>query len=283
VRLAGLSGLATVQAEKVFQFSYRDLDVPGTIQVMTEVASGPNTVQISRMAELPDDGLVSVQLIRSEVTDPGLVLLYVQTIKPGGKAGPARRITAGSLPELARKDPADVDAYLRPIFRMFAAEARVFAVDSKTACQALADLYPVDAATAAAADAAVSGLGADSFADREAALQRLRDLGEPAAIHLIQSRGRALSDEQTMRVELFLAPYRPLGDDEMPRQRQNPDFLLDCLFNSDPQIRRLALEQCRRVIGRPISLDLNLAPPAFDDAVTALRQTLVNPTTQPWR
>jgi hypothetical protein len=292
VRLTGLHGFATVRvlsretiksagADRFIEFSYRDLDVPGTIEVVTEVDCGPSTVQISRGMELPGDALLQVQLIRSEATDPHSIILYIQTVPPSGMSLPARRISAASLADLARKDPPDVDVYLRPIFRMFGAEQVAFAVEDKAACQVLADWYPVDPGVAAATDAAVDGLGAESFADREAALQRLRDLGEPAAIHLMTSSVRALNDEQTTRVELFLAPYRPFTDEQAQRLRHDPDFLLDCLFNSDPTIRKLALTQCRRSTRQPINLDLNLTGSALDDAVTAVRQSLLNSSTQP--
>jgi hypothetical protein len=286
VRLTGMRGFATVRvlgretikssgAEKFIEFTYHDLDVPGTIQVITEVDCGPSTVQISRGVELPGDGLVQVQLIRSDVTDPSSIILYMQTVPPRGVSAPARRISGASLSELAWKDPSDVDVYVRPIFRMFGAEQMAFAVEDKTACQVLADLYPVDPATAAATDAAVGGLGAESFADREAALARLRELGEPAAIHLLASPGRSLSEEQATRVELFLAPYRPLGEGQAQRLLHDPDFLLDCLFNSDPTIRKLALEQCRRTTRQTINLDLSLTGEALDEAVTELRHRLV--------
>jgi hypothetical protein len=92
---------------------------------------------------------------------------------------------------------------------------------------------------------------------------------------------RSWSIEQAMRVDLFLAPYLPLNDQTAAQLRTDPDFLLDCQFSSQEQIRRLALDQLRDVVGKSIDIDPNLTGRALVDAVTKLRLTISPAATQP--
>jgi hypothetical protein len=257
---------------------YRDLTVPNTIDVYTEVTSNPESVMISQAADLDDTGLWQVTLIQSAEQGPQAVSMYIQT--DNGK--PSRRYAAGSLAQLVLEYPAQADVFLRPIFRQFRQEQVVFAADSKTAYQVLADFWPADPAIAesvrkvsAAADAAVAGLAADSYTDREAALARLRGLGEPAALYLMKNRGTHLTPEQTTRIELFLAPFRPLPADEADSLKSDADFLLDCLFCPDGDIRRMALNRIQAVFGKKIELSPELSGTKLDEIVTHLREELV--------
>jgi hypothetical protein len=268
VRVLGRQTLQTAGAQRYLQFVYRDAGAPGAISVSTEVYSSPMVVNVSREAELADDAMTSVQLIQSAAAENDA---YIQTVRSDDKPSPSRRISAASVAELAEKDPPDVDEYLRPIFRMLGQEQVVFNVDDRTAYQVMADLCPIDAATTKAVDAAVNGLGADSYDDREAAMGKLRALGEPAAIDLTRSAPGHLAAEQAMRINLFLAPYHPLPDEQARNLFMDVDFLLDCQFSADPAIRDMARRRYKKVTGKPILFDEHLSGRALDDAVTALR------------
>jgi hypothetical protein len=271
VRVIGRETLHTADDEHYLQWNNRDLGAGTTIEVSTEVYSSPSVVNVSRETELPDDGMTSVQFIQSAGADKNAVALYIQTVYSEGRSPPARRISGASLADLAESNPAEVNQYLRPIFRMFGQEQVVFEVDSRTAYQVLSELYPIDPATAAAVSAAVNGMAADSYADREAAMKKLRDLGEPAAVDLMRSNPGHLSSEQTMRIELFLVPYLPLADDAARRLSVDVNFLLDCQFSRDPVIRDLAGRQYKNVTGKALALDTHLTGRALGDAVAALR------------
>lgn len=289
VRLTGLPGWAKVSVlgketihtagdREYIQFLYRDLSVPGTIDVYTEIYSNPDSVNISQEAELPNDGIRSVQLVQAAAEGPRAVALYIQTLLSDGSS--LRRSCSGaSLAELCQTNPAVIDRYVRPIFRMLRQEQVVFEVDARTAYQVLRDLWHTDPATAAAADSAVAGLGADSYTDRETAMRRLQSLGEPAALYLMDAPWAGRGDEQAMRVQTFLAPYCPLSDEEAVKLESDPDFLLDCQFSSDAAIRRMALAQLGRVTGKKI--DPLPTGPAMESAVTKLRLSLIAPSTQP--
>jgi hypothetical protein len=305
-----LSGLARVQVlsnetihtaagQKFLQLYYRDLNVPppapgrpAPIDQYTEITCTPESVLVWQAADEIDGGVSSVQLVQTAADGPGAVTLYIQP--PGGK--PPLRLRDATVADLSVDYPQPVDAYLRPIFRLFHQEQAAFAVDPATAYQVFAGLWKDDAPTVAVvnrvapqADAAVAALGSDSYADREAALGKLRDLGEPAALHLADINLQKLNPEQAMRVELFLAPYLPLPDVMVVRLQSQPSFLLDCLTNSDGAIRRMALARLGRVLGKPIDLDVADNNAALEDAVTQLRAALnaqatggaTGPATQP--
>jgi hypothetical protein len=281
LKIKDLTGAAKIQATpdkenpdwpRMFTFCVRDLGAAGTVVVYTDILSGPDSLNVSQGADLPDDESWTVQFLQTVAPGPLAVNLWVQRTPR-----PAKRYSAATLAELCWKYPAEVDTYLRPIFRFLRQEQTAFQVDPKTAFQVLCPLWRADAATAATADAAVTALGADSYSDREAAMGRLRALGEPAALYLMRADSTRLSAEQAMRVDLFLAPYRPLADEDATRLQSDADFLLDCQFSSDADIRHMALDQLRRVSGTPIGLDTKLNGPLLGAAVTKLRQSLTAP------
>jgi hypothetical protein len=269
VKLTDMPGIATLQIgvsvktrfdpRQFMQFNYCDPSEPGTILVRTQVDCNPEFVHVSQERELPTDLPWSVQFVQADQAGPQAVTLYLQIPSAAQQSLlSTRKLTAGSLAELTREHPAEINAYLRPIFRLLKSEPTVFRVDEKAAFQVLADLSRDDPATIAAADRAVADLGADSYPDREAAMARLAALGEPAALYLMRARPHDLRPEQAMRLDLFLAPYRPLDDLLVRRMKSQADFLLDCLYCDDPAIQRLALEQLSRVTGRTIPMPSDL-------------------------
>jgi hypothetical protein len=271
VRVLGRETLHAAAGEHYLQCVYREIGAGRVLEVQTEVYSSPSSVSVSREEELPGDAFMSVQFIQSAAADNNAVSFYIQSVQPEGTSPPPRRFSAASLANLAESDPADVNQYLRPIFRMLGQEQVVFEADARAAYQALSQLYLIEPGTIRAVDAAVSGLGADSYADREAAMEKLRDLGEPAAIALMRSGERRLNAEQSMRINFFLAPYRPLADNEARKLSEDVNFLLDCQFSRDSVIRELARRQYELVTGKALSLDEHLIGRALGDAVAALR------------
>jgi hypothetical protein len=101
-------------------------------------------------------------------------------------------------------------------------------------------------------------LDAENFADRETASRDLEKLGQPAALALMKMDRNSLSDEQRGRVDAFLAQFKTVPPEEAEQYRHDRDFLLDCLFADDLAIRTRALEQLRKVTGKPIDFDVTL-------------------------
>jgi hypothetical protein len=84
-----------------------------------------------------------------------------------------------------------------------------------------------------------------------------------------------------MRVELFLAPYRPLSEAEVKQMKTNVNFLLDCQYSGDAAIRRAALLQLGKVTGKSIEIPTNPPGDELIPAISSLRDSLTAPATQP--
>ena len=247
LRLGGLPGVAKVEVvsgetirragtDNFIQLGYHDLGVPGTVAVHTQILSGPDLVHVARDVEYPDGSTLSVQLVQAAAEGPESVNLYIQHVSDEPKTSDINlHLTAGSFPELCRLHPKETDAYLRPIFRTLRQEHAAFRVDEKSAWEVLADGWTPPADVAAAVEKALPRLASDAYQDREAAVEDLQKLGEPAAVYLMHADRKRLTLEQAMRVDLFLAPYRPLARDQAAKLRDDPDFLVDCLYVDNPR------------------------------------------------
>ena len=293
LKLKGLPGLAKMQviahtviggadSPQNIRFIYRDLTVPGALCVGTEVFSGSDLVQVAQDSDLNDGSSTSVQYVQSSADGPEAAVLYLQFPEenPNDAIKP-RRLTDSSLPELCRDYPQEVNQHLRPIFRLLGQEAAAFSVEPPVAWQVLGSHWTPDAATVAAADDAVLRLGADSFQKREDAMRDLHALGQPAAVYLMNRAEEHLTPEQSMRLDLFLSPYRPLSDDEAARLASDPDFLLDCLYCDDGTLRQLALDQLRRAVAKPVSVDMKSDAASRQAQIEGLRQSLEESATRP--
>jgi hypothetical protein len=123
-------------------------------------------------------------------------------------------------------------------------------------------------------------LDAENFQDREAASKALAALDQPAALALRRMDRAGWSEEQVGRVDAFLAKYKPTNDVDAKRLRRDRDFLLDCLFSDDAQIRQLAFNELQQVVGRPIEFNLTAPPQQRLESIQRLRASIgATPTT----
>jgi hypothetical protein len=290
--LTGLPGVGKVQVlsdetlhqaagQKFLQFFYRDWTMPNAVVAYTDILSNLASVQVSREIEFPGDQILSVSVVQSAQPTPDAVTVYIQS--PQSTPGPSNmlKLTGPTVEQLSVDHPAEINTYVRPIFRLLHQEQTVFDPDPKLANQVLAEYHKDDSATIAATNRFVAQLAADAFPQRETALSALRTLGEPAALYLLHTPPHGLTPEQSMRVELFLAPYRPLSNDDVKRMKANVNFLLDCQYSPDESLRAAALLQLNRVAGRMIDLPANLSGDQLILAVTNLRDSLTTPAMQP--
>lgn len=191
------------------------------------------------------------------------------------------KLTAANVTELRRKYPAETMRYLEPIFRDFGQSAVLFQVNTRAAWQVLGGDFEPPADVAKQVDALLVRLDADDAKTRAAALKELEQLGQPAALVLLQRDRKGLSEEQQSRVETFLAPYKPLPDEEAARMRGDAEFLLTALSADEPELTARALERLKAVAKQPIAFDVNAAGNARADAIAKLRAQLLPATTQP--
>ena len=122
--------------------------------------------------------------------------------------------------------------------------------------------------------ALIKKLDAENFQDREAASKALEALGQPAALAVRRMDRSGFTEEQIGRIDAFLAHFKPTNDVDAKRLRKDRDFLLDCLFSDDEQIRRLAHAELEKVVGRPVEINLTAAPEQRLETIQRLRASI---------
>jgi hypothetical protein len=244
-------------------------------------------VQVSRnLADEGEHNLFNVDLIQDDAfleEGDDRVRFYVQVIRGGEEQLVDLKLSAPNITELRRKYPVETMRYLEPIFREFGQASVLFQVNNKAAWQVLGGAATTKPSPelSAKVDALLVKLDADDAREREAALAELEKIGQPAALLLMQRDRKGLSEEQRARVETFLAPYKPLTDDEAGKMRGDAEFLLMALSSDDDALAALALERLKQVAKQPITFDLATSGPTRTEAIAALRAKLLPAATQP--
>ncbi len=265
----------------VFILIRHEYAAPGSIAITHINAIAPR-VAISKSA---DGGGVfrNVDFIQSdEFLEEGdeRVRLYVQEHR-NDEPFVNLTLSAANITELRRKYPAETMRYLEPIFRDFGQAAVLFQVNARAAWQVLGGTYAPPADIAKQVDALLVRLDADDAKVREAALKELEQLGQEAALVLMKRDRAGLSEEQQSRVETFLAPYKPLTDEEAARMRDDAEFLLTALSAEEPELTTRALERLQEIAKQPIAFDASATGNARADAIARLRAELIPAATQP--
>jgi len=267
----------------VFSLERHELTASGGLAITTISAVAPR-VSISRSAEGPGEPLFNVDFIQdpaafAEESDER-VRFYVQVIS-GEDTVVDLKLSAVNLAELRRKYPAETMRFLEPMFREFGQSGVLFQIDSKAAWQVLGGNVAPAADVAKQVDAVLARLDADDAKVREAAAKELEQLGQPAALVLMRRDRSKLSEEQLSRIETFLAPYKPLSDDEAAQRRDDPEFLLMALSSDEPELAAQALDRLKQVARQPIEFDAKATGTARSEAIAKLRARLLPATTQP--
>ncbi|HEV2294539.1 MAG TPA: hypothetical protein VGR35_11845 [Tepidisphaeraceae bacterium] len=191
------------------------------------------------------------------------------------------KLSAKNVAELRRKYPAETMRYLEPIFREFGQSGVLFQVSPQAAWQVLGAAITPPADVVKQVEAILVELDADDAKQRDTAARELEQLGQPAALVLMQRDRSKLSEEQQARVETFLAPFKPLSDDEAERMRSDMEFLLTALSAEDPALAARALERLKEVAKQPIAFDVSATGAARAEAIAKLRAQLIPATTRP--
>ena len=121
----------------------------------------------------------------------------------------------------------------------------------------------------------------DNFQERQDAADELQKIGEPAAVVLARADRSKFSPEQSSGADTFLASYLALSAADVARLHDNPDFLLDCLYSDDEQLRRLAVARLESLAGHKLGLDPAAPSDVRTAAVERAREQLAAPVTQP--
>jgi hypothetical protein len=258
-----------------FRLENIDYTVPNMVSLNTGVVQAvPGRLDLTQDYNQLEDEVYSVHLIQNLVElvegEPRVTLHVQVTTPPGVRL----QLAADNIVELRRKYPAEVAKYLDPIFRTLSQDGLLAKVDPKLAWQVFGDDYKPSAELTANVQALVKKLDAESYQDREAASKALEALGQPAALAVKRMDRQSLTEEQVGRIDAFLAHFKPTNDVDAKRLRSDRDFLLDCLFADDDQIRRLAHAELEKVVGRPVPFDVTAPPAQRLESIKALRATI---------
>ena len=277
--LAGVSRVTVTRAgdgsdAPVAHFALHNIDYtpPDKVSVNTSVVQAvPGRLDLTQDYNLLADEVYSIHLIQNTVEivegEPRVTLHVQVTAPPGVRL----QLSADNVVELRRNYPAEVAKYLDPIFRTLSQDGLLAKVDPKLAWQVFADDYKPGAELTAKVQELIKKLDAEKFQDREQASKALEALGQPAALFVRRMDRTGLSEEQVGRIDAFLAHFKPTNDVDAKRLRTDRDFLLDCLFADDEQIRRLAHAELQKVVGRPIAFDISAPPGQRLESLQRLR------------
>jgi hypothetical protein len=291
----------------VLLFQHYDFDKPGTRIASTTVQVTPMNLQVAQDLEGPT-GLRQVLLmvslsninndssespVRMTVTTQGNFSMSddekLSTTAPADAAAaasteaPPMKIEhkAADFVSLRRQFPGDVANYLEPIFRELHADGAVFGPDRKLAWEVFVDQATPDPKAAERVKQIVTRMDSDDVHERDAAAAELAAMGESAAVSLLHMDRSIWSPEQQSRIDSFLSPFKPVSDDDVKRLRDDPNFLLDCLYDTDDFVVGCALERLRQITGKAVAFDPSLRDGARRDAVNKLRAAIAPPTTNP--
>lgn len=270
-------------------FKYRQFDFsdPAVLLTNREVLALPGQLNITRVSE-SGQRFENVQLIQSgqyllvDDSDGDKVKLFIQvTSEPPQPTDVNLQLSARDFVTLRQKYPKETSLYLEPIFRELGQSAIFFQVDPRTAWQVLSKSYEAPADVKQQVADLVKQLDADEPRERAEASKALETLGQPAALALMHQDRAGLSEEQTSRIDTFLAGFKPIDDEEAVRLSNDPEFLALTLAADDPTLRELAFDALKKSTDRPIEFDLNADAPARLEAALKLRAELAPAATQP--
>jgi hypothetical protein len=186
---------------------------------------------------------------------------------------------ASSLMQLRAEHPEPFRLYVLPLLAQF--------TDPSFLQPGAADVYsvfpeiPADQKIAEDLNQLIPQLDADDPIDREAASERLRQLGGPGVLAALRLDETILSEEQKLRVHSFVSGFRRRPSVDPAMERRDLAFLIDCLEFDDPSVRSAAKAELERQAGKPIDLDISLTGDAAAKAADAMRKQFLAPPPPP--
>jgi len=196
--------------------------------------------------------------------------LTVERRRRAGFGRPLHDCTAADVLELWRDHQAELRQYLFPLLADLTHE-NLLRPRAGDVYRAFASI-PADPKALEQLGAILPGLEADSPGEREAASKKIEALGPRGILAAVRFDRAALSPEQGARLDTLIERHSTLSNPANWRKDYN--FLVDCLQNSDPEVRRAALENLRTVAGHDLSSDIDAAEDARATASAELRRDL---------
>jgi hypothetical protein len=252
-----------------FEFDLDDWSNP-LVSAQLHIQSRPSSLQIDKTWHSADDE----SIVRFS-EDGSRADLSVFTGDIGSRSG-ALHMQAETFAELRRQHPLEIETYLRPILREIHQEAAL-APEPLEAWQVLSDDWPVDDSFKDKVQEQLADLDNNDFRVRSRAAEQLYHLGRDGAVYMLHMDRKALSPEQSLRLDEVIARYKPLPESRAAKLHDDPHFLADCLDCTDKTVRELALARLRKLSGRDIKFDLDAKAEARVEAANDVRSLLFLP------
>jgi hypothetical protein len=261
----------------LFQLFHLDASDPDAVFCYASVAAMPGHLIIGGDYQLKN-GSRSVQFVeerragdpRPEANEEG-DRLFIKEFDNDDRIVVDLTLRGPDLETLKVRHPREVSRYLRPVLRDLGHES-LLAVSPQVAWQVFAPDVQPDPAIRAKVLQLLPELGAQSFRQRQAATQALKDLGDPGALVLMRLDPASMAEEQRARIQELLAAYRTLSSEQIAALRQDGDFLLDCVNSESAELRAAALEALKQKLGRTVELPADARARAT--AIAELRKQL---------
>ncbi len=255
------------------------------IQVDTTIQWNAQNFSITRMSRLPT-GFKSISLSQGQYMFTGGQMMQtgvqfvVNESDNLGQMPVNVTCAATDFGAMRRQNPREVDRYLRPILREMHMEA-LMAVDPILAWQVFADEWQPQAQLQADIDRLLPALDAEGFQQREEAVKQLKAKGRDMALVAYHLNRKALTPQQNMELDTFLAGFQTVAADEAGRMKGDKQFLLDCLYSVDEQIRAAALKHLQEVWPGKLAFDVGADSEKRMAAIDTLRAESLKAATQP--
>ena len=237
----------------------------------------PNQLTISETFQIVEGPLQQVMLTQNrgpQSSGAGLVQLSVTESRGLNLAPEQLNFEAADFAGFVRQYPRETERYVRPLLRSLGQEA-VFAPDPMIAWQVFSELRKPEPGLAREIQGLLPWLNSDDYRTRNAALARIRRLGRDGATVLIHLDRTKLTPEQNARIDRVLTQYGQLAPRDILRLRNDPGFLLDCLYSDDVAVRRTAIERLRLTFRLDLQFDVNADEASRTATVASLRQHLL--------
>jgi hypothetical protein len=258
----GFEGFCTLMVQPInngqYYFTFSNMSYPGMEGIQNfSVSMQPGYLQISKnynsQAKNYTINLVQTQN-RAMFGQPDGIQLNVYGGDNTGRINVSINLSEPDFATLRRKHPREVDQHLRPLLRELKLE-NLFAVDEEMAWQVFSEEWKGDQEIAEKLKALLPGLEGDVYADRETARQAIRKLGPDAALVIYRMDRGTLTPEQNCQLDSVLAAYSFMSRPEAQRLTTDVDFLLDCLYSDNPEVRTIAARHLRQTVHREVKVD----------------------------
>jgi hypothetical protein len=250
--------------------------IPGKVMLAIERATAASASYVQLIDDRTD--------AQVSPASHGQCWLYVQINDADDDPISNLHFAARDFKTLVAQNRAVVDLYLRQGLRELGQE-RILLPDLSVARQALSVNEPAsDPKLNHQIEQYVARLDSANWGDRSAAMQSLRQLGEPALQCLQSMKRRGWSVEQCNRVDELLGAAWPLEQAAAKKIGSDLSFVIDCLDLDDPALRDLACKRLEKLTGHAMSPQLLSADAAVRrQAVDALRDKWLTVQVQPLR